>query len=225
MNVTLLLFASYRQHTGQRQLTLSLPEGATVREAARRLEADYPGLSLAGALCAINERYVSPDTALRDGDTLALLPPVSGGTEVDRFVITHEVLNLDDLVRWVSAPAYGAVATFIGTVRSPNRGEVVRYIDYEGYEAMILTQLSLIAGELRSTFALGKIAIAHRLGRLFPGEASLVIAISSAHRAEALQATAACLELCKARLPIWKYEVGEEQAAWVKGASSAAEPL
>ena len=225
MNVVILLFASYRHQTGVRQLALALPTGATVRDAAKRLETDYPGLSLKGALCAVNERYVAPDTALQEGDTLALLPPVSGGAGEECLLVSDEALELDKLMSYVSVPAYGAVASFIGTVRSPNRGKVVHYVDYEGYQAMIITQLELIAAELRMSFALGRIAVAHRLGRLMPGEASIMIAISSAHRAEALQATAACLERCKARLPIWKYEVGEDEADWVRGASSAAETI
>ncbi len=224
MNVTILLFASYRNRTGVRQLTVALPQGATVRDAAKRLEADYPGLSLKGALCAVNEHYVSPDTALQEGDTLALLPPVSGGAG-DRLLVADEALKPDELISYVSAPAYGAIASFIGTVRSPNRGEAVHFVDYEGYQAMIITQLKLIAAELRGSFSLGRIAVAHRLGRLIPGEASIVIVISSAHRAEALRATQACLEHCKARLPIWKYEVGEVEADWVRGVSSAAETI
>jgi molybdopterin synthase catalytic subunit len=224
MNITILLFASYRHQAGVRQLALALPQGATVRDAAKRLEADFPGLSLKGALCAVNEYYVGPDTALHEGDTLALLPPVSGGAG-DRLLVTDEALKLDELIRYVSAPAYGAVASFIGTVRSPNRGKAVHFVDYEGYQAMIITQLRLIAAELRTSFSLGQVAVAHRLGRLIPGEASIIIAISSVHRAEALQAVQACLEHCKVRLPIWKYEVGEAEADWVRGVGSAAETL
>jgi molybdopterin synthase catalytic subunit len=224
MTVVVLLFASYRHQIGVRQLALTLPDSATVRDAAKRLEADYPDLSLKGALCAVNERYVSPDTALQEGDTLALLPPVSGGAG-DCLLVTDEALKLDELIRYVSAPAYGAVASFIGTVRSPNRGKVVHFVDYEGYRAMIITQLKIIAAELRTSFSLGQVAVAHRLGRLIPGEASIIIAISSVHRAEALQATQACLEQCKVRLPIWKYEVGETEADWVRGVGSAAETI
>lgn len=79
MNITVLLFASYREKAGERTRQLELPQGSTVRDAARELEQLYAGLSLQGALCAVDEKYVSPDAPLKDGDTVAFFPPVSGG--------------------------------------------------------------------------------------------------------------------------------------------------
>lgn len=79
MTVELLLFASYREQVGARRLELSLPEGTRVRDLAARLEAEHAGLSLRGALCALNEHYVAPDAALSAGDRVAFFPPVSGG--------------------------------------------------------------------------------------------------------------------------------------------------
>ncbi len=79
MTVELLLFASYREQVGARRLELDLPEGTRVRDVAVRLESEHSGLSLRGALCAINEHYVAPDAALSPGDRVAFFPPVSGG--------------------------------------------------------------------------------------------------------------------------------------------------
>jgi MoaE-MoaD fusion protein len=226
VEVEVLVFASYREVVGRKSLTLQLPLNATVRDAAHRLEADYPALSLKGALAAINERYAAPEAALEQGDTLAFFPPVSGGTDADLFLVTERVLDLAGLVSSVSAPAYGAVATFVGTVRSPNAGVIVAYIDYEGYEGMIQTQMCLIANEARARNALGRIALAHRLGRLGPGEASIMIAVSSAHRREALSACRYLIDRSKELLPVWKYEVAEgSEGGWVKGVSTASKPL
>ena len=79
MTLTVLYFASLREASGRSRESVVLEKAANVRELARRLEQGRDGLALAGALCAVNERYASPEQALRDGDTVAFFPPVSGG--------------------------------------------------------------------------------------------------------------------------------------------------
>ena len=147
-----LLFSSYRDAAGQRELELTLPTGATVRDAAARLEADYPDLKLKGALAARNEVYAGPDEALEAGDTLAFFPPVAGGSgePEDWFFVTDKALDVSACLAYVSDAKYGAVSSFLGTVRSPNHGQPVLYIDYEGYEAMIVSQMKRAAAELRA---------------------------------------------------------------------------
>ena len=229
MTIQLLLFASYRDQVGQRELRLELPRSISVRGVADKLQTDYPDLSLKGALCALNEQYVSPDQEVKDGDTLAFFPPVSGGEvdvlETDHLFVTEGVLDLAHLHALAVADAYGAVASFVGTVRSPNLGQEVDHIDYEGYEAMILTQMKVVANEMRERFDVGKVVISHRLGRLRPSEASIAIVISSQHRRAALEATHACIDRIKELLPVWKREVTSSGEAWVEGQSVAGETL
>jgi len=231
MRVTVLLFARYREQVGQKELTLELPGGATVRDAAGRLEADHGDLTLKGALAAINEEYAAPDTALSDGDALALFPPVAGGSgaaalgATDHLFVTEGVLELAHLQSLATASEYGAVASFVGTVRSPNHGKRVRHIAYEGYEGMMLAQMKVVASELRARFDLGKVVLAHRLGELTPGEASIAVVVSSEHRRDALQAVQAGIDRCKELLPVWKLEVTEDGERWVEGSSAAAETL
>ena len=229
MTIQLLLFASYRDQVGQRELRLELPNNVTVRQVADRLQADYPNLSLQGALCALNEQYVSPEQEVKGGDTLAFFPPVSGGEvdtlETDHLFVTEGVLDLAHLHALAVADPYGAVASFVGTVRSPNLGQEVTHIDYEGYEAMILTQMKVVAGEMRERFELGKVVISHRLGRLKPSEASIAIVISSKHRRAALEATHACIDRIKELLPVWKREISAQGEVWVEGSSTAGETL
>ena len=227
MTAKVLLFSSYRDQAGARDLTLELPEGATVRDAAARLEAEHPGLNLRGALAARNEVYAGPDEVLEAGDTLAFFPPVAGGSDEpnDLFFVTEKALDVSACLAHVSDPKYGAVSSFLGTVRSPNRGQPVLYIDYEGYEAMILAQMNRAAAELRERFDLGRLVFGHRLGRLAPGEASIVIVVSSAHRKDALLATHAAIDRLKEILPVWKLEATPDGAGWVEGSSAAAETL
>ncbi len=143
----------------------------------------------------------------------------------DHFFVTEAELLLAPYQALVSAPEYGAVTSFVGTVRSPNRGQSVRYIDYQGYDAMMYAQMKVLSDELRARFDVGGVVIAHRLGRLEPGDASIVIVVSSPHRRAALEACHAAIDRAKELLPVWKYEVTDESATWVQGSSQAAEPL
>lgn len=225
MTLEILFFASYREQVGQARATLTLPSGATVRDAATRLETDYPNLKLKGALAAVNETYAAPEETLNPGDTLAFFPPVAGGSDDDHFFVTEEALALDRYVALASDPRFGALASFIGTVRSPNFGQEVCYIDYQGYETMILGQMKRAAGELRERFDLGRVVFAHRLGKLRPGDASIVIVISSEHRKDALLATHAAIDRLKEILPVWKLEATPAGEQWVAGSSAATETL
>ncbi len=238
MTLEILLFASYRDQAGTGKLKLELPEGATVRDASTALEARFPDLKLKGALAAIDETYASPGSGLADGATLAFFPPVAGGsvsgtvasgtaetTTSDTFFVTEAPLDLAHYVALVSGPRYGAVSTFSGTVRSPNAGEIVTSIEYQGYEAMILTQMRRAATELRERFDLGPLVFAHRLGTLMPGEASIMIVIASPHRKDGLLATHAAIDRLKEILPVWKLETTPSGASWVAGSSVAGETL
>ncbi len=232
MTLEVLFFATYREQVGQKAVRLELPNGASVRDAATALGAEYPELKLRGALAARNEVYAVPDETLQAGDTLAFFPPVAGGSESDIsetpsdwFFVTEDVLDLGACVARASDPSFGAVSSFLGTVRSPNQGQEVLYIDYQGYEAMIVTQMKRAAAELRTQFELGRIVFGHRLGKLEPGEASIIIVISSAHRKPALLAAHAAIDRLKELLPVWKLETTPEGQSWVEGSAVVTQSL
>lgn len=134
-----------------------------------------------------------------------------------RLGVTRDPLDLPRLIEHVADPRSGAVASFLGTVRSPNRGRTVHAIDYEGYEAMIDAELGRIAQELRDAYPLLGLAMVHRLGRCLPGEASIAIVACTPHRAASFDACRDALDACKARLPVWKHEEDEEGVHWVDG--------
>ena len=143
----------------------------------------------------------------------------------DHLLVSHAPLEPGRYLDLVADPACGACASFLGTVRSPNAGQRVRYIEYQGYESMILTQMKLLADELRARFDLGSLVLAHRLGQLAPGEASIAVVIASAHRRDALAACQSAIDRAKELLPVWKYEVSDAGGSWVAGSSAAGEPL
>lgn len=144
---------------------------------------------------------------------------------MDHFFVTTHPLDHAHYLTLVTESEYGAVASFLGTVRSPNLGKSVLYIDYEGYENMIYSQMKVVAETLRASLDLGHLVLAHRLGKMVPGEASIAIVASSKHRKEALSACQQGLELCKERLPVWKHEATDAGEKWVKGVATASKPL
>ncbi|MBB6099332.1 molybdopterin synthase catalytic subunit [Deinobacterium chartae] len=221
MNVEVFLFARLRREAGRETLPLELPAGATVREAALEVERQC-GLSLRGCMAAVNERYASPQQPLSNGDQLAFLPPVAGGSHDDVWcVLTPEPLGLEAARALLTRPEWGAQAFFSGTVRSPNRGEEVLYLEYEAYAPMALKVMQECAEAAREKYGTLGVYIAHRTGRLYPGEVSIVVGTGSPHRRAALEACDLLIERLKAELPVWKLERTAAGESWVEGQTGA----
>jgi len=205
MTVTVRLFAGLRERAGW---------------ARREIEADFvvevwPALGLGeepgGLLYAVNREYAEPGQELRDGDEVALIPPVSGGT----FRVTEEPLSLDAAVAEVADERAGGIATFTGTVRRQSRGREVLYLEYEAYAEMAEDVIAQLAAELDETHDLCGISIHHRVGRVEIGEPSVVIAVSAPHRQAALAACREAIDRLKETVPLWKKEVYEGGEEWV----------
>ena len=215
MRIEVRLFALYREQAGTDRLALELPEGARVREAQKALEERFPGLRLEVGIAALNHALARAETPLKEGDEVAFLPPVSGGQ--DSYGLTQEPLDLEALVAWATAPEYGAVVSFLGTTRSPNRGEEVAFLEYEAYPEMAEKVMAEILAEMRARWPLGRIALWHRLGRVDPGEASIAIVVSARHRKEAFAACQYAIDRVKQILPVWKKEHRKDGSFWVEG--------
>jgi molybdopterin synthase catalytic subunit len=159
----------------------------------------------------VNKEYADPERELADGDVVALIPPVSGGA----FRLTHGPVNLTAVVVEVVDERAGAIATFLGTVRSHSRGRDVIGLEYEAYVEMAEDVLSGIADEVLERYDLCKVAISHRLGRVEVGETSVAIAVSAPHRQDALAACADAIEALKVRVPLWKKELYADGEEWI----------
>lgn len=131
------------------------------------------------------------------------------------FRVTHEAIDLNELVRHVTDPEAGAIATFIGTTRNNNEGRRVIALDYEAYPEMAEKELARIGDDARKQWAICRMAILHRLGPVQIGEASVIIAVSSAHRDAAFAASRFAIEEIKKTVPIWKKEVFEGGEVWI----------
>jgi MoaE-MoaD fusion protein len=208
VKVRVRLFAGLRERAGTGGRELELPDGARVNDV-------WPALGLgeepAGLLYAVEREYAERERPLRDGEEVALIPPVSGGA----FRLTEEPIDLAAVVVEVADDQAGAVATFIGTTRVESRGRTVRYLDYEGYGGMAERVMEEIAEELRTRYDLRSVAITHRIGRVGIGDASVVIAVSAPHRHDALAACRDAIDTLKERVPLWKKEVYEGGEEWI----------
>ena len=139
---------------------------------------------------------------------------------MDRFLTTPDPLNAEALVAAVSSPGCGAVTTFIGLVRDHNAGRRVEWLDYEAYPALAVKTFERIGSESVARWPSVALAIHHRVGRIAIGEASVVIAAASAHRADAFAACRYAIERVKQIAPVWKHEHFEGGVVWVEGATA-----
>jgi molybdopterin synthase catalytic subunit len=208
MRVVVKLFAGLRELAGTGERPLELPDGALASDV-------WPELGLGeepdGLLYAVNREYAESGQPLAEGDEVALIPPVSGGA----FVVTDNPLSLEAAVEEVTDARAGAVATFTGTVRSESRGRTVHHLEYEAYTEMAESVMAGLATVLKARYQLQDVAIHHRVGRVEIGEASVVIAISAPHRADALAACKDAIDALKETVPLWKKEVYEGGEEWV----------
>ena len=139
---------------------------------------------------------------------------------VPAVAITEAPLALQPLTELVVAKGDGAVASFVGVVRDRNMGRRVLFLEYEAYEALAMKALDRIVAEARGQWPDTRVALHHRIGRLEVGEASIVIAAASPHRAHAFAACRYAIERVKQIVPIWKREHFEGGDVWLEGATA-----
>jgi molybdopterin synthase catalytic subunit len=114
-------------------------------------------------------------------------------------------------------PKEGAILVFEGVVRNHSAGRKTLYLEYEAYEAMALAKLREIAEAIHGKFQVDHVALVHRLGRLEIGETSVLVGVSSAHRAAAFESCRFGIDTLKRTVPIWKKEYFEGGAVWADG--------
>ena len=131
--------------------------------------------------------------------------------------ITREKIDLEAVLRSVDDQSTGGVVLFVGRVRNHANGRAVTKMQYEGYDEMAKSELEKIAHSMQKKWPVAKCAIVHRLGMLELGEASVVIAVACAHRAQAFEACRFAIDTLKKTIPVWKKEFGTDGEWWVEG--------
>jgi molybdopterin converting factor subunit 1 len=232
VKIEVLFFAILRERAGRERETLEVPAATTAADLMVQLVRLHPGLAgLEGRVqLAVNRQMVPRSHVLRDHDEVALIPPVSGGSngEPERpepageaaralppIAVSPLPLSLEDVVAAVRGDEQGGVCTFVGQVRRQGTLPDVRQLEYEAFVPMAVEVLTGIAREIELEYPGVRVAIHHRIGTLRVGEAAVVIAASAPHRAEAFASCRVAIERLKQRAPIWKKEIGDSGAVWV----------
>jgi molybdopterin synthase catalytic subunit len=236
MQVRVLFFGVLKDLLSSSGEAVTLPDGATVAQLMEQLRngngidhrAESAGHPVWSALAvAVNREYAAASAVLHEGDEVALLPPVSGGADVAAVApivaLTREPIDRDALVAALQQPGDGAVVVFDGIVRDNTRGRKTLYLDYEAYEEMAVNQMQKLAREAGERFAIDRVGAVHRLGRLEIGESSIVIVVTSAHRAAAFDACRWLIDTLKRTVPVWKKEHFADGAVWKDGEPFPAE--
>lgn len=227
MRVRVLFFGRLREIVGRAEEQIELAEGMRVEDLFARYSAAHPELAefRPSVVASVNQDFAAWDAALRAGDEVAFLPPVSGGSSVtssvaagdDIFEIVRTPIHSDSVVARIKAPECGAVVVFDGIARNHSGGKTTLFLEYEAYEPMALKKMREIGAELRNRFPIHRVAIVHRLGRLEIGDTSVLIAVSAAHRSAAFDACRCAIDTLKRTVPIWKKEYFADGSAWAEG--------
>jgi MoaE-MoaD fusion protein len=227
MRARVLFFGMLKEVVGTSAEDIDLPEGADLAAVFAHYAERQPRLrELASSIVAArNREFADLSTAVSDGDELAFLPPVSGGSEhflelesgPHYFALTRQAIDTRVIVHRLLTGVEGAVVTFEGTVRNNTKGRPTLYLDYECYEAMALQMMARIGCEVAAGFAISRLAMVHRLGRMLVGETSVAVIVTAPHRRPAFEAALEGINRLKKTVPIWKKEHFVDGEIWVEG--------
>jgi molybdopterin synthase catalytic subunit/molybdopterin converting factor small subunit len=228
-----------RDVTGVREDQIEIPEGSRLEHVFAAYAARFPRLDeiSASIVLALNQQFAPNSAAVNDGDEVAFLPPVSGGstdtssrhadgiythTIADEktgnfFALTRQPIDAAAVARQLLRGEDGAFVNFEGVTRNNTKGRPTRYLDYECYEPMAVKVMAEIGGEIASAFAIGRIAMVHRLGRVEIGETSVAVVVTAPHRKPAFDAALEGINRLKRMVPIWKKEYFADGEVWVDG--------
>jgi molybdopterin synthase catalytic subunit len=231
MRIKVLFFGLLKDICGGAEDRLEAPAGANAGFVFDHYAALFPKLGgmAQSVVLARNQEFTTRGQELQDGDEVALLPPVSGGSALSGP--THEIADREGhyfaLTREAIAPLAiesrllrgfdGAIVTFQGVVRNNTRGRETLRLEYECYEAMAIRKMAEIGRAIAGEFAVSRIALVHRLGTLEIGEASVVVVATAPHRRPAFDAALEGINRLKRLVPVWKKEYFADGEVWVEG--------
>jgi molybdopterin synthase catalytic subunit len=223
--VKVLFFGQLRDLAGTAEDRPELSSGSTLEDVFAHYAERHPRLRelRPSIVFARNQAFSDPATPVAEGDEIAFLPPVSGGSEPapqlsrNYYALTREPIDTQALRARLLEGTDGAIVDFLGVVRNNTKGRPTRFLDYECYEPMALKLMTEIGEQIAASHAIGRIGMIHRLGRMQIGEASVAIVVTAPHRRPAFEAALEGINRLKKLVPIWKKEYFEDGEVWVDG--------
>jgi MoaE-MoaD fusion protein len=230
VRVKVLFFGMLKDIVGRAEDHIEVADGSRLESVFTCYARQFPRLTdlQASIVLACNQEFCDRSAAIREGDEIAFLPPVSGGSgrythEICDpatgcfFALTRQTIDTPAIARQLLRGEDGALVDFEGVVRNNTKGRATKFLDYECYEPMAVKMMAEIGRDIAGTFAIGRIAMVHRLGRLEIGEASVAIVVTAPHRKPAFEAALEGINRLKRIVPIWKKEHFEDGEVWVEG--------
>ncbi|MEQ1948330.1 MAG: molybdenum cofactor biosynthesis protein MoaE [Bryobacteraceae bacterium] len=229
MRIRVLFFGVLKDIVGCREESVEIPEGGRVETVFELYANRFPRLRevAASTVLAVNQQFSTPTAPLSDGDEVAFLPPVSGGSgkyiqeihdpEGHLFALTREPIDGTALAKKMLRGEDGAFVNFEGVTRNNTKGRQTQYLEYECYEGMAVKMMAEIGRDIASRYEIGRIAIVHRLGRLDVSETSVAVVVTSPHRRAAFEAALEGINRLKKLVPVWKKEYFVDGEVWVEG--------
>ena len=212
----MLLFAGLREAVGKKEHLLELPGESSLGDLLARVERELPEVAAyrGRLMISLNEARAPLDREVNDGDEVALLPPMSGGS--GRPWLQPGPLSMDALLAELAGAGCGGVVTFTGVVRDHSRGEQIEHLEYDAYMPMAEKEMRAIVARAQERWPDVRLAMSHRVGRLEIGDAAVMIAAAAPHRAEAFEACRFAIDTLKQTVPIWKKEFAVSGSYWVE---------
>lgn len=227
MELEIRLYATLKDKVGQSRVSVTVPDGATIRDLLDHLGEIYPNLkpSLETVVVSRNRAFAEKEDQIETGDELAMFPPVSGGdkTYPTYFKLAADAPDLNQIHDLLTADDVGAIITFTGKVRGETQRDglppATIQLEYEAYEEMAVEKMAQIAAEIWEKWPQVKgVAIVQRIGVLSVGETTTLVACASGHRDQgAFDACRYGIDRLKEIVPVWKKEIGPDQSEWVEG--------
>jgi MoaE-MoaD fusion protein len=227
MRARVLFFGILKEIVGHAAEDAEFPPGADLRAVFDHYATRFPEIRqmAASIVVARNQEFAALSTSLADGDEVAFLPPVSGGSDCrleigdggHYFALTRDTIDTRALIARLRTGAEGAVVTFEGAVRNNTKGRSTLCLDYECYEPMALKMMAQIGREIAAGHAVTRVAMVHRLGRMLVGETSVAVIVTAPHRRPAFEAALEGINRLKQLVPIWKKEHFVDGEVWVEG--------
>jgi len=230
VRVRVLFFGMLRDIVGCAEDKIEVDDGAQLGAVFDQYARQFPRLKglESSIVLACNQQFCNRLEAVREGDEIAFLPPVSGGSgryiqEISDsqtgnfFALTREAIDTAGIARQLLRGEDGAVVNFEGVVRNNTKGRPTKFLDYECYEPMAVKTMAEIGREIARTHAISRIAMVHRLGRMEIGETSVAVIVTAPHRKPAFEAALEGINRLKRTVPIWKKEHFSDGEIWVEG--------